>query len=59
MSKKYVYITENLNYGIRPEDEFHILRYDLKGSTVKRFVTVWIAPGMTASVSLGVAVLLM
>ena len=38
MTKKYVYITENLNYGIKPEDEFHILRYDLKGSTVNRFV---------------------
>jgi hypothetical protein len=38
VSKKYVYITKNLNYGIKPEDEFHILRYDLKGSTVNRFV---------------------
>jgi hypothetical protein len=38
VSKKYVYITENLNYEIKAEDEFHILRYDLKGSTVNQFV---------------------
>jgi 1-phosphatidylinositol-3-phosphate 5-kinase len=38
ITKKYVYITENLNYGIKPENEIHILRYDLKGSTVNRFV---------------------
>jgi hypothetical protein len=33
-----VYITENLYYGIKTVDEFHILPYDLKGSTVNRFV---------------------
>ena len=27
-----------MNYGIKPEDEYHILRYDLKGSTKNRFV---------------------
>jgi len=36
--KKYLYITENLNFGIKPSDEKNILRYDLKGSTVNRFV---------------------
>jgi 1-phosphatidylinositol-3-phosphate 5-kinase len=36
--KKYIYITENLNFGIKPEDEPHIVRYDLKGSTLNRFV---------------------
>lgn len=30
--KKYIYIIENLNFGIKPEDEGHIIRYDLKGS---------------------------
>lgn len=38
MTKKYIYISENLNFGIRPEDEQHIIRYDLKGSTLNRFV---------------------
>lgn len=36
--KKYLFITENLNFGIKPEDEAHIMRYDLKGSKVNRFV---------------------
>ena len=36
--KKYLYITENLNFGIKPEDESHIIRYDLKGSSLNRFV---------------------
>jgi len=36
--KKYIYVTENLNFGIKPEDEPHIVRYDLKGSTLNRFV---------------------
>lgn len=38
ITKKYIYITENLNFGIKPEDEGHIVRYDLKGSTLNRFV---------------------
>ena len=38
ITKKYVYITENLNFGIKPEDESHIIRYDLKGSKNNRFV---------------------
>jgi hypothetical protein len=38
ITKKYIYITENLNFGIKPEDEAHIVRYDLKGSTLNRFV---------------------
>ena len=38
ITKKHIYITENLNYGIKPEDEGHIVRYDLKGSTLNRFV---------------------
>lgn len=37
-TKKYLFITENLNFGIKPEDESHIMRYDLKGSKVNRFV---------------------
>ena len=36
--KKYLYITENLNFGIKPEDEGHIVRFDLKGSNLNRFV---------------------
>ena len=36
--KKYVFVTENLNYGLSEEDERHIIRYDLKGSTLNRFV---------------------
>ena len=36
--KKYLFITENLNFGIKPEDESHIVRYDLKGSKLNRFV---------------------
>jgi len=36
--KKHIYITENLNFGIKPQDEHHIIRYDLKGSTLNRFV---------------------
>jgi 1-phosphatidylinositol-3-phosphate 5-kinase len=38
ITKKHIYITENLNFGIKPEDEPHIIRYDLKGSTLNRFV---------------------
>ena len=38
ITKKYLYITENLNFGIKPEDEQHIIRYDLKGSNLNRFV---------------------
>lgn len=37
-TKKYIYITENLNYGLKKEDEPHLIRYDLKGSTLNRFV---------------------
>jgi len=36
--KKYVFVTENMNYGLTEEDEKHIIRYDLKGSRMKRFV---------------------
>lgn len=36
--KKYIYVSENLNFGIKPEDEEHIIRYDLKGSSLNRFV---------------------
>jgi len=36
--KKYVFVVENLNYGLTEEDEKHIVRYDLKGSTLNRFV---------------------
>lgn len=31
-------ILENLNLGIKSEDEQHIVRYDLKGSELNRFV---------------------
>ena len=37
-SKKYVFVSENLNYGLTEEDEKHLIRYDLKGSTLNRFV---------------------
>ena len=33
-----MYVTENMNFGIKPEDENDILRFDLKGSTLNRFV---------------------
>ena len=33
-----MYVTENLNFGIKPEDENHIIRFDLKGSELNRFV---------------------
>lgn len=36
--KKYVFVIENLNYGLTAEDEKHLIRYDLKGSTLNRFV---------------------
>lgn len=36
--KKYVFVSENLNYGLTDEDERNIIRYDLKGSTLNRFV---------------------
>mmetsp|Transcript_32323 Transcript_32323/g.31627 ORF Transcript_32323/g.31627 Transcript_32323/m.31627 type:complete len:258 (-) Transcript_32323:132-905(-) len=39
IQKKYVYVMENLNYGIPPEKEDKcIVRYDLKGSSLNRFV---------------------
>ena len=31
-------MSENLNYGLTEEDEKHLIRYDLKGSTLNRFV---------------------
>ena len=37
-TKKYIFVCENLNYGIKEEDEKHLIRYDLKGSTLNRFV---------------------
>ena len=36
--KVYVLVLENLNLGISQDDEQHIMRYDLKGSEVNRFV---------------------
>ena len=27
-----------MNFGLKPEDEAHIIRYDLKGSNLNRFV---------------------
>lgn len=36
--KVYVLVLENLNLGINPSDEKYIMRYDLKGSEVNRFV---------------------
>ena len=38
--KKYIFVTENINYGLTEEDEKSIIRYDLKGSRRNRFVTV-------------------
>eukprot|EP00349_Pseudokeronopsis_sp_Brazil_P010858 CAMPEP_0202979302 /NCGR_PEP_ID=MMETSP1396-20130829/85490_1 /ASSEMBLY_ACC=CAM_ASM_000872 /TAXON_ID= /ORGANISM="Pseudokeronopsis sp., Strain Brazil" /LENGTH=189 /DNA_ID=CAMNT_0049718665 /DNA_START=302 /DNA_END=871 /DNA_ORIENTATION=- len=39
VTKKYVYVMENLNFGIpaEKEDKF-IVRYDLKGSSLNRFI---------------------
>ena len=37
-TKKFVLILENLNLGIKQEDEQNIVRYDLKGSELNRFV---------------------
>ena len=36
--KKYIFVIENLNYGIKESDEKHLVRYDLKGSTLNRWV---------------------
>lgn len=36
--KKYILVLENLNLGIKPDDEKHIVRYDLKGSELNRFI---------------------
>lgn len=37
-SKKYIFVSENLNLGITNEEEADIVRYDLKGSEKNRFV---------------------
>jgi hypothetical protein len=37
---KYILLLENLNLGIKPVDEKDIVRYDLKGSELNRFVTL-------------------
>jgi len=34
----YILVLENLNLGIKPHEETHIVRYDLKGSELNRFV---------------------
>jgi len=39
VTKHHVFISENLNFGISEEDEEHVIRYDLKGSSLNRFVT--------------------
>jgi hypothetical protein len=36
--KKYIFVSENLNYGLTEADEQNLIRYDLKGSTLNRFV---------------------
>ena len=36
--KKYIFVSENLNYGLHESDEQSLIRYDLKGSTLNRFV---------------------
>ena len=36
--KKYIFVIEDLNYGLSEKDEKHLVRYDLKGSTLNRFV---------------------
>ena len=35
---KYILLQENLNLGITASEEKNIVRYDLKGSEMKRFV---------------------
>ena len=37
-TKLYILVLENLNLGIKPEEEPHIVRYDLKGSKKNRFI---------------------
>ena len=36
--KRYFLVVENMNFGLKPEDEEFIERYDLKGSSLNRFV---------------------
>mmetsp|Transcript_98085 Transcript_98085/g.134875 ORF Transcript_98085/g.134875 Transcript_98085/m.134875 type:complete len:87 (+) Transcript_98085:717-977(+) len=36
--KRYVFLMENMNLGIDAKQEENTVRYDLKGSTLNRFV---------------------
>lgn len=33
-------VLENLNLGISPAEEKHVVRYDLKGSELNRFIKI-------------------
>ena len=39
-SKTYIFVYENLNLGITPEDEQNMVRFDLKGSEIHRLVNI-------------------
>lgn len=43
-SKNYILVSENLNLGLKKEDEPNIIRYDLKGSENNRLVTPPMGP---------------
>lgn len=37
-TKRYILVLENLNLGISPTEEKNVVRYDLKGSELNRFI---------------------
>ena len=43
-SRTFIFVQENLNLGLKKEDEPNIIRYDLKGSENNRLVTPPIGP---------------
>ena len=43
-SRTYILVSENLNLGLKKEDEPNIIRFDLKGSENNRLVTPPIGP---------------
>ena len=43
-SRTYILVSENLNLGIKKEDESNIIRFDLKGSENNRLVTPPMGP---------------
>ena len=43
-SRTYILVSENLNLGLKKEDEPNIIRFDLKGSENNRLVTPPMGP---------------